>query len=54
MAWKIGMETEPKDEYLENTDVISPSVTPVQVSTLHVDVPPVRISINNKQLKLAH
>jgi hypothetical protein len=28
------METESEDEHIENTEVISPSVTPVQVSTL--------------------
>jgi hypothetical protein len=33
------METESEDEHIENTDVISPSVTPVQVNTLPDDVP---------------
>jgi hypothetical protein len=45
------METESEDEHIENTEVISPSVTPVQVSTLLVDVPPVRVSINSRQIK---
>ena len=45
------METESEDEHRENTKVISPSVTPVQVSTLPVDVPPVRVSINSRQIK---
>jgi hypothetical protein len=31
------METESEDEHIENTEVISPSVTPVQVNTLPVD-----------------
>ena len=38
------METESEDEHIENTEVISPSVTPVQVNTLPVDEPPVRVS----------
>ena len=37
------METESEDEHIENT--------PVQVSTLPVDVPPVRVSINSRQIK---
>ena len=45
------METESEDEHIENTEVISPSVTPVQVNTLPVDVPPVRVSINSRQIK---
>jgi hypothetical protein len=45
------METESEDEHLENAEVISPSVIPVQVHTLPVDVPPVRISINSGQIK---
>jgi hypothetical protein len=43
------METESEDEHIEK--VISPSVTPVQVNTLPVDVPPVRVSINSRQIK---
>jgi hypothetical protein len=45
------METESEDEHIENTEVISPSVTPVQVNTLPVDVPPVRVAINSRQIK---
>jgi hypothetical protein len=45
------METESEDEHIENTEVISPSVTPVQANTLPVDVPPVRVSINSRQIK---
>jgi hypothetical protein len=45
------METESEDEHIENTEVISPSVTSVQVNTLPVDVPPVRVAINSRQIK---
>jgi hypothetical protein len=45
------MEIETEDEHIENTEVISPSVTPVQANTLPVDVPPVRVSINSRQIK---
>jgi hypothetical protein len=45
------METESEDEHIENTEVIYPSVTPVQVSTQPVDVPRVRVSINSRQIK---
>jgi len=47
------MDTESEDEHLEITKVISPSVTPtpVQVNALPVDAPPVKISINNRQIK---
>ena len=45
------METESEGEHIENTEVISPSVTPVQVNTLPVDVPPARVSINSRKIK---